>query len=73
MLLDSPSRPLTPQEVYDAGYWCQRAGIARTMADTLATAAERIQLLRAADAYDRLARYADDVHASTADIRLRAS
>ncbi|MEW6640350.1 MAG: hypothetical protein AB1586_07575 [Pseudomonadota bacterium] len=72
MLLDSPTCPLTPNEVYDSGYWRERAQMTRDMAtDTAQT--ERATLLKEADAYDRLARYADGILASMIDLKAHLS
>jgi len=73
MLLDSPACPLTPNEVYDAGYWRERARFARDMATGPTGQAERMDLLKAADAYERLAHYADGVAQSMTDAQTRLS
>ncbi|MGO4712835.1 hypothetical protein [Bradyrhizobium sp. 2TAF24] len=73
MVLDSPACPLTPDEVYDAGYWRERARLARDMATAPAGPAERLGLLRAADAYERLAHYADGIAQSITDLKARLS
>jgi hypothetical protein len=73
MVLDSPTCPLTPDEVYDSGYWRERARITRDMATGRIGQTERAVLLKEAEAYDRLAHHADGILASMVDLKAHLS
>lgn len=61
MLFDDAQKPLTPDEVYDGGYWRQCATRSRDEALAAKDAAQQARLLRIANQYERLAGYADAI------------
>lgn len=61
MLFDDAQKPLTPDEVYDGGYWRKCAMLTRDEALAAKDAVQQARLLRIANQYDRLAGYADAI------------
>ncbi len=61
MFLDDAQQPLTPQEVYDGGYWRKCATMARDEAMSSQDADLQARLFKIASGYDRLAGYADAI------------
>ncbi len=61
MFFDDAQKPLTPDEVYDGGYWRKCAMMTRDEALASNDAVQQARLLRIANQYERLAGYADAI------------